>query len=158
MKSVLTLLWVLGAMVLVGCSSTKEYSFDISVKNDSDRPVTIWLTKEGPPVEQGWRSPEQVAVQSPGHEERISGVLVPVGRTASTGIIKGKFEPGSFAWLRIYDGKYASFSDLLAVSPKSAKRVDQALDPGVNRLVVKTQNGRIYAEVADVRPAGPAGK
>ena len=74
---------VLGAMLLAGCSSAKEYTFDVSVKNESGRPITLWLTKDGPPMEEGWRSPEQVAMQSPGHEERISGVLVPDGKTAS---------------------------------------------------------------------------
>jgi hypothetical protein len=152
MKYVGMMLWVLSVMLTVGCSSTREYSFNITVRNESPGPVTIWLTKEGPPIEQGWRSPEQVAVQAPGHEERISGVLVPPGKTASTGPIKGKFEEGSSAWLRIYDGKYPHFSDLLAVSPKSSKRVDQPLDPGVNRLVVKTRNGTIYAEVDDRGP------
>lgn len=142
------LLWVLGAVFLAGCSSAREYTFDVSVKNDSAGPVTIWLTKDGPPLEQGWRSPEQVALRSPGHEERIGGVLVPPGKTASTGPIKGKFEPGTFAWLRIYDGKYESFSDLLAVSPRSSKRVDQPLDPGVNQLVVRSRNGRIHVETA----------
>lgn len=146
MKYAWMMLWMLGAMLLVGCSSAKEYTFSISVRNDSGGPVTIWLTKEGPPLEKGWRSPEQVAMQSPGHEERIGGVTVPDGKTASAGPVKGKFEPGSFAWLRVYEGKYASFSDLLAVSPKSMKRVDQPLDPGVNRLAVKSRNGRIYVE------------
>jgi hypothetical protein len=158
MKCVVTILWVLGAMLTVGCSSTREYAFDITVRNESPGPVTIWLTKEGPPIEQGWRSPEQVAIQAPGHEERIGGVLVPPGKTASTGPIKGKFEPGSSAWLRIYDGKYANFSDLLAVSPKSSKRVDQPLDTGKNRLVVKSLNGKIYVEADETRPATRAAK
>lgn len=158
MKYIAIVLWILGSLQLVGCSSTREYSFDISVRNASDGPITIWLTKEGPPIEQGWRSPEQVAIQSPGHEERIGGVLVPPGKAASTGQIKGKFAPGSSAWLRIYEGKYSSFSDLLAVSPKSSKRVDQYLDPGVNRLVVKKRNGKIYAEPEEAAATVPAAK
>jgi hypothetical protein len=155
MKCLSMILCVLGAMLLVGCSSTKEHAFDISVKNDSGGPVTIWLTKDGRPAEKGWRSPEQVAMQAPGHEERIGGVLVPDGKTASTGPIKGKFEPGCFAWLRVYDGKYASFSDLLAVSPRSVRRVDQPLDPGKNALIVKRRGTRLVVE-PDESAAGAA--
>ncbi len=158
MKYVATILWLIGAMLSVGCSSTKEYSFNITVRNETAGPVTIWLTKEGPPAESGWRSPEQVAIQSPGTEERINGTLVPPGKTAYTPTIKGTFGPGSSAWLRIYDGKYLDFSDLLAVSPRSAKRVDQFLYPGVNRLVVKSRNGRIYAETDQTPSTAPAGK
>jgi hypothetical protein len=152
------MLWLLGLMLLVGCSSSKQYTYEISVRNNSGGPVTIWLTKDGPPAEKGWRSPEQVAIQAPGHEERISGVTVPDGKTASTGLVKGEFEPGSYAWLRIYEGKYANFSELLAVSSKSAKRVDQPLDPGVNRLVVKSRNGRIYVEPETPATTRPSGK
>lgn len=147
MKYAWMVLWMLGTMLLVGCSSAKEYTFDISVKNNTGGPITIWLTKEGRPVEKGWRSPEQVAMQSPGHEERIGGVLVPDGKTASpNGPVKGKFEPGSFAWLRVYDGKYANFSDLLAVSPRSMKRVDYPLDPGKNVLIVRKNGSRLVVE------------
>ncbi len=158
MKYIGMFLLVLGMMLATGCSSTKEYSFKISVRNETPGPVTIWLTKEGPPMEPGWRSPEQLAIQSPGYEERIGGQLVPAGKTATTDLVKGKFEPGSSAWLRVYDGKYPSFSDLLAVSPKSAKRVDHPLDPGVNRLVVRARNGKIYVEAQDVATTAPAGK
>ena len=153
MKWIGTLVWVVGVALLAGCSSTREYTFDISVRNETSGPITIWLTKEGPPIERGWRSPEQLAIQSPDSEELIAGQLVPRGKTASTDPIKGKFDRGSSAWLRIYDGKYASFSDLLAVSPKSSKRVDQYLHPGVNRLVIRMRNGRIYAEPEEVAAA-----
>lgn len=159
MKYVTAVLWIFGSLLLAGCSSTKEYSFDVSVRNATDGPITIWLIKEGPPVEQGWRSPEQVAIQSPGQNERIGGRLVPPGKTASTnGPFKGKFDPGSTAWLRIYDGKYASFSDLLAVSPKSSRRIDQYLDPGKNHLVVKSRNGKIYAEPDEAAATAPSVK
>ena len=31
--------------------STTTCDYQISVKNATDRPITIWLVKEGPPVE-----------------------------------------------------------------------------------------------------------
>ena len=138
---------LLASFLLVGCSSTKEYTFDISVKNDTGRPITVWLTKDGPPREEGWRSPEDLAYTSPAHEERIGGKLVHPGKTAYIDSIKGKFEEGTYAWLRVYDGRYDVFSDLLAVSRGNPKRVDMALDPGKNHLVVKDdKTGKITVQ------------
>jgi hypothetical protein len=130
------------ALLAVGCSDTKTYSFQVSVKNATNRPLTIWLVKEGPPAEQGWRSPEQLAMSVPGHEERISGKVLPPGKTADTGAIEGKFDPGTYAWLRVYDGPQR-LSDILAVSRGNPARVDVPLDPGENRFIVTDQVGRI---------------
>ena len=147
---------MLAAMMLAGCVTARKYNFDISVKNDTDGPVTIWLTKDGPPEEKGWRSPEQVAITAPAHEERIGGMPVPPGKTAFTGPISGEFDPGTFPWLRIYDGKYASFSDLLAVSKGNPRRVDYALDPGKNNLVVRKKGAGLVVESETPEPASPA--
>lgn len=134
------------AGVLVGCSSAKKYTFDLSVKNTTNRPITVWLTKVGPPTEREWLSPEQLAAVLPGHDERISGVVVPAGKTAQRGPVTGKFEEGSYAWLRVYDGQYKSLSDLLSVSRLSPKRVDMPLEAGKNDLVARDVNGRLVVE------------
>lgn len=152
MKFVSTMLWLLGAALLVGCSSTVEHTFDITVKNNTGGPITIWLTKDGGPLEPGWRSPEQVAMQSLADEERISGVVIPDGKTASTPPVVGRFQPGRYAWLRIYDGQY-KFSELLAISPKSALRLDQPLYPGRNVLNVRKAARRLVVEPETPLPA-----
>ena len=131
------------ALMAIGCSSTTTQVYDVQVRNETDKPITIWLTKDAPPAEAGWRAPEDIAVSAPGHEERIGGMVVPPGKTAYTGEVKGKFIQHSFAWLRVYDGQYSSFSDLLAVSPRSMSRVDHALDPGKNLLAVRKTNGKL---------------
>ncbi len=144
---------------MVGCSSTETRTYDISVRNSTDHPITIWLTKDGPPAEKGWRSPEEIAISAPGHEERIGGMVVPAGKTAYTEPVKGEFEPGCYAWIRVYDGKYSSFSELLAVSAKSPDRYDYALDVGKNSLVVLERNGRVVVEAdTNKQPSVPAGK
>lgn len=145
------------ALVAVGCSSdTKTYSFQVSVKNATNRPITIWLVKEGPPVEQGWRSPEQLAMSLPGHEERISGAVIPPGQSADTGTREGKFAPGAYAWLRVYDGPQR-LSEILAISRGNPVRLDVPLDPGISRIVIKDRAGRITAaQEAEPLPAAPA--
>lgn len=143
----LHLLLILTATLLVGCgSSTQKREYDLTVRNATDRTITIWLTKDGPPYEQGWRAPEHIAASAPGHEERISGVVVPAGKTAYTGTIKGEFAYSTAAVLRVYDGQYPVFSDLLAVPPKSPSRIDHVLYEGKNLLVVKRDKGRLVVE------------
>ena len=134
------------ALLALGCSSTETHKYDIQVRNDTDHPITIWLTKDAPPLEAGWRSPEQVAVSAPGHEERIGGMTVPPGKTAYTGELKGEFIEHSYAWLRVYGGQYKTFSELLAVPPKSPQRVDHALEIGKNIVVVREKSGRLNVE------------
>jgi hypothetical protein len=139
----------------LGCSSTTTRVYDVSVKNDTDHTVTIWLTKTGAPPENNWHSPEQLAQMAPGGDERLSGMPVPPGKTADTGTVKGEFYPEGIAWLRIYDGQYPSLSALLAVSPSSAKRIDQPLSPGRNSLVVRQKAGKIYVANEPIQPAAP---
>ena len=53
-------IWIAGGallMIAVGCAPTK--SFEVTVRNQSDVPVMLWLTKDGPPAEKGWWTPEQ---------------------------------------------------------------------------------------------------
>lgn len=145
------------ALVAVGCSDTKTYNFQISVKNATDRPITIWLVKEGPPVEKGWRSPEQLAMSVPSHDERISGRVVPPGQTADTSTVEGKFQPGSYAWLRVYDNGPQHLSQILAISRGDPARQDVPLEPGINNLIVTDQAGRIAVRPNHEAPTtGPA--
>lgn len=125
-------------------TSTRKY--DISVRNETGHTITIWLTKDGPPVEPGWKSPEQMAMYSQENGERLAGVVIPTGKTASTGELKGEFAGNASAWLRVYDGQYKSFSMLLAVSPRSRDRLDYALYPGKNQLIVKLVEGKLEVE------------
>ena len=131
-------------LLIVGCHSVENRSYDVNVKNDSIKPVTIWLTKNGPPWEAGWKSPEDLAIESPKNDERIAGVVVPPGKTASTGKIAGQFEPHVDAILRVYLGQ-KTFDDLLAVSHDSPDRIEVVLKPGVNQIVVRDDNGSIKA-------------
>src|SRR5688500_5157788 len=109
------------ALLLVGCGAA-THTFDVSVSNDTEEPITVWLTKDGPPYEKSWRSPEDLAIESPAGA-RVAGVKIPPGQSATTGSMKGKFDEGTLAILRVYGGDY-TFSDLLAVSRGSPNRAD----------------------------------
>lgn len=119
-----------------GCHSYDTRTYDVSVKNDSEGPVTLWLTKDGPPFEPGWLSPEDIAIESPRQPvTTISGVVVPAGKTADTGPRQGKFEPGTRAVLRVYAGQL-NFDQLLAAQADEKRRIDMRLHPGRSDLVV----------------------
>ena len=124
-------------LVMLGCQASYETrTYDVSVHNLSDGPVTIWLTKDGPPYEPGWLAPEDLAIESPKQNAKLSGVIVPAEKTADTGTVTGRFEPQTHAVLRIYAGK-RSFDELLASTHGDPTRVDQPLHPGKNDLVVE---------------------
>ena len=79
----------------------------------------------------------------PSHDERISGLVVPPGKTADTGTVEGQFRPGTYAWLRVYDNGPQRLSQILAISRGDPARQDFALEPGINNLIVTDQAGRI---------------
>src|SRR4051812_37739445 len=60
MQRIFLLLSICGSLFAFGCSSPKQ-KYDIIVTNRLDQPVTIWLTKDEGPWEEGWVPPEQVA-------------------------------------------------------------------------------------------------
>jgi hypothetical protein len=130
--------------LIVGCESVQTRSYDVSLKNDSIKPVTIWLTKNGPEFEEGWKSPEDLAIESPRMNEKLAGVVVPPGKTAMTGNVTGHFAPHVDAILRVYLGQ-KTFDELLAVNRQSLDRTDVVLRPGVNRILVKDDGSGVIA-------------
>ena len=138
---------LLGCLASVGCATRTE-TFDVSVRNESAGPITVWLTKTGGPEEEGWRSPESIAINFVVEDEKIGGVIVPANNTATTGKTKGKFARDSYAVLRVYRGEMR-MSELLANGKDSPNRADLILDPGYNRLIVTDADGKIAVRHAN---------
>lgn len=134
-------------LLAAGCSAPKR-TYSVVVRNDTDRDLTVWLTKDGPPREPEWKSPEDLAIESRRSDERISGVVLAPGRTADSGQVIGTFARDTLAVLRVYEG-VPTFSDLLAISRGDPRRADLVLDPGSNHLRVVDAAGRLVIERVD---------
>src|SRR5256885_647147 len=66
---------LLFACALTGCTTTQ--TFDVSVKNQTSRPVTVGFVKEGPPFEAHWASPEDYASLPPSRQPARWGQVIP---------------------------------------------------------------------------------
>jgi len=136
-------------LLVVGCASTRTETFQLSVKNQTGAPISVWLTKDGPPAEEGWESPEQLA-QLPSTTTFSFRTIEP-GKVAEAGPLTGKFASGSNAWLRIYQGLH-TFDEILAISRGSHDRLDYFLAPGQHQITITTQDGRLVALEGENKP------
>ena len=144
----LVLLCLLGPAL--GCVSPYETrTYQVTVKNYAAAPVTVWLTKDGPPFEPGWLSPEDLATESPRQSGRvISGLVIPSTKTAYTGARKGRFEPNTHAVLRVYAGQL-TFAQLLAFDSDDKHRIDFLLHQGDNDLIITGDSDTIQIKEAE---------
>lgn len=140
---------LLPMFLLSGCSTSHVDTFDIEVRNATTQPLLLSLAKDGPPYEPAWATPEDLAIESPKRREQWAGGpqgmgLVPPGKSALVKGLKGTFEKSTRAFLRAYAGDL-TISQMLAKSRESPDRVDIALSPGANQIVVSEKAGRLVA-------------
>jgi hypothetical protein len=128
------LLVIAGLFLVVGCGPvTREYT--INVKNDFDQPMTIVLTKDGPPMDLSWLPPEDLAaMRNAPPEAHVNGVVIPPGKSAEQ-TRSTQFDSGVSAMLRIYYGEQTPMT-MVGVSPGSPNRQDIRLSPGLNTFVI----------------------
>ncbi len=140
MKSMVCVLFVM--TLSVGCAS----SYQVELKNQTTQAVTLWLTKDGPPPEQGWYSPEQLATMPADLRATYDLAIVPPGRTATTEPMAGEFPRGTNAVLRVYEGEKELFHILEDAKAGRERRIDKTLKKGMNRFVAVERDGRIAVE------------
>jgi|SRR5690348_16245889 len=140
LQRILFLLMLIG---LIGCSGGTS-SYSVSIKNDLPRPVTIALTKNGPPFEAAWASPEDVSARRVSPENANGIQIVEAGKTASVHNVAGRFDKSTQAVLRVYSGA-ATFREMLD-TPVGPGRVDVVLSPGKNDLVVREGSQGLLVE------------
>jgi hypothetical protein len=134
------------ASALVGCSSTEKRSYEIVITNETDRDCLIWLTKDGPPFEPGWKAPEELAIEKPRETgEMLGGAVIKAGERLGTDPVAGTFAPNTRAILRVYNGT-PKFNELLAIGPDSPDRRQIPLAPGLNTLVIQKEAAGIRVE------------
>ena len=128
-------------MLAVGCAS-----YQVELKNQTTQSVTLWLTKDGPPPEEGWYSPEQLATMPEGVRPVYDLAIVPPGRTATTESMSGEFPRGTHAVLRVYEGEKELVHILEDAKAGRERRVDKTLKKGMNRFVVIERDGKLAVE------------
>jgi hypothetical protein len=129
--------------LLAGCS-TDTLTFSVSVKNDTEWPITLNLAKSVPQTEELWASPEDLdtnrVLLTP--NTRLGMVDVPPGKTGTVTNVSGHFSNGARAILRVYRGKNLLQKELLNMKV-GADRQDVDLKPGENRFVVHDEHGKL---------------
>jgi hypothetical protein len=114
--------------------------------------VTIWLFKAGGPYEDGWKSPEDLAIESPKSNEPIGGRIIGPHTLASAGPLLGQFNSDANAVLRVYRGAH-SFNELLAIGSDGGDRVNAKLNKGNNRFIITDQDFKLSLDRVDEFPS-----
>jgi hypothetical protein len=124
-------------LLVIGCGpSSSSHSYTVTIQNQSKTPMTCWLTKNGPPAEVEWLSPEQIAVNGQPRGAQLWAIVVKPGTTIDTPrAVKGTFYEGVSAVMRVYRGEM-KFNELLAISQDSPNRTDIKLSPGPNTILI----------------------
>ena len=133
----------------VGCA-TETRSFNLAVKNDTAQSISMWTVKEHGPPEDGWLSPEQIAVIPNGpSDDKLPREIIKPGQAAVNRIpIKGEFDKESGeAYVRIYEG-VPTLNQMLAMDKGSLNRLDIRIQPGNNSFVIEDDNGIMRAKEA----------
>jgi hypothetical protein len=121
----------------VGCASQTR-SYDIMVRNNSTKPITLIGAKDGTPKEPVWTTPEDVMSASGSANASFGLGSVPPGKVATVTKLTGTFASGSNAYLRIYSGDL-TLGEMLKITAGAPERIDITLKPGDNVFVIKDQ-------------------
>lgn len=142
------------SLLVLSTGCTTNQAFHVTVKNNTDEPITVGLVKEGDPYQRQWASPEQAAIKG----QRPSAEMwaaVPPGKTIDTGEVKGRFRSNAHAVLRVYKGDL-NLDGILAVSREQPNRSDVVLHPGRNRIVVFDRGEYLIAVNDEPQAKSPA--
>jgi hypothetical protein len=135
-------------LLLPACTQYQTHSFEISLKNETAGPISAGLVKNGPPTEDGWIAPHEVAMMAPQLADRKWGWVVAPGESKTFGPHNGKFAPQVHAILRVYAGT-PTIDEMISYSRDDPERLDIYLWPGKNAYVIRNQSGKLQYRVAD---------
>lgn len=141
MEGMRTLTALVLASFVLGCSQTRTYQ--VSLTNHTDTPITFGVVKHGEPYEYNWAPPEQVEANGGRASAELWGAIPP-GKTAVSDQIKGRFKRNALAELRVYQGKL-DLAGIMAVGRGQPNRLDLPLEPGMNKFTIINLNGHFEA-------------
>jgi hypothetical protein len=139
---------VLSLLLLPACASYEKKSFEIYVKNETVHPLSMGLIKNGPPTEQGWIAPHEVAMMAPQLSDHRWGWVLEPGQSKTFGPYSGRFAEHVQAILRIYEGT-PTIDEMIAFSKDDPDRLDIYLWPGKSAYVIRNHGGRLEQRVVE---------
>jgi hypothetical protein len=140
--------FLLFTLLLPACTQNEKRSFEISIRNETARPLSIGLVKNGPPTEEGWLAPHDVAIMAPQLSDRKWGLVVKPGEGKVMGPHVGNFAPSVQAILRIYAGT-PTIEEMIAFPKTDPERLDIYLWPGKSAYVIRNVGGRLAYQRAE---------
>jgi hypothetical protein len=126
-------------LLVVGCAP--KATFELSILNKTDGPITVGVVKDGDPYERALASPERLAIESGLDAMPPWGHVIPPGRTLDSPPITGVFPRGSGAYLRVYRGQHENAA-LMSISYPSPDRFEVLLFPGYTQIVIRYDPGK----------------
>lgn len=119
-----------------GCMSAYATAeLEIVINNQTAVPLSVGLVKNGPPLEESWAAPHEVAINAPQLSDRRWGQLVPPGHTLRIGPVTGYFGQGVSAMLRVYAADLP-IDQLMSIARGDADRLDIYLYPGFSSYTI----------------------
>jgi len=142
-------LLILSLLFLPACAPQYEKkTFEIWIKNETAHPLSLGLIKNGPPTEEGWIAPHEVAMMAPQLTDHKWGWVLAPGQSKTFGPYSGRFAEHVQAILRIYEGT-PTIDEMIAFSRDDPDRLDIYLWPGKSAYVIRNASGRLEHRVAE---------
>jgi len=132
-----------------GCApAAQERTYSIYVTNQLPQKITVFLTKNGPPIEDQWMTPGQWAAGPISEDSQIANfAVVKPGEMVGIQKVTGHFDEHTDAVLQVYEAT-GRIDDLAAMELDDPRRADYVLSPGRNDLIVSSS-----ADGIQVKPA-----
>ena len=129
------------APLALGCRSAPEQVYQVSVANESDAPVVLWIAKEGDPFEPHWATPSEwqagIAAGALPSDAPSLGVELPPNKRVELGPQRGRFARGARAVLYVY-ATPVTLAEMAATPRRSTLRDNVRLMPGQNFVKVRS--------------------
>jgi len=137
-------------LALASACSTSKQTYTVDLVNKTPLALSVGLIKTDGPIEDGWTSPEQIAIRAPQFSERKWGKPLQPGQSITIGPQSGTFGNGH-AVLRVYVGD-VPVSALIAYSRNDPGRLDLHLWPGRCGFVIDMPGGKLQATPIETTP------